>query len=151
MPPKYEANSGRVATAAIASRVRGDVAEAAALRDQAPPGPQRPAQPGEEAVVVEDPVEGRGREDQVDRLFDFKLGEVGDQVGRAFAQPLARLATIASEASTASRLPAGRRSTSLSATRPDPQPASIAASSPRSSSRSSTSIPQLNWGSEIAS
>jgi hypothetical protein len=44
-------------------RVLCDVAPTTALRDQTPPGSQRLAQPGEEPLVIEDPVEGRGRED----------------------------------------------------------------------------------------
>ena len=50
--------------------VLGDVAAASALRDEAPAGAQRRPEAVEETLVIGDPVEGRGREDQVDRLLD---------------------------------------------------------------------------------
>ena len=45
----------------------------------------------EEAVVIGDPVERRGREDQVDGLLDLELGEVGDEIGRPISESLLRL------------------------------------------------------------
>ena len=44
---------------------------AAALGDQAAARAQRRAQAPKERVVVEDPVEDRGREDHVDRLLEL--------------------------------------------------------------------------------
>ena len=45
----------------------GDVADPAALGDEPAAGPQHRRQVGEQRVVVEDPVEGRGGQDRVDR------------------------------------------------------------------------------------
>ncbi len=66
-----------------------DVARAAALRHQAPAGRERREQAREEALVVEDPVEGGRRHDQVDRRLDLQLQQValahahpGGQVGQ---------------------------------------------------------------------
>ena len=55
----------------------GDVAGAAALGGEAAARPQRGVQAGEEALVVGDPVEGRGREDRVDGLVELELDQVG--------------------------------------------------------------------------
>ena len=69
----------------------GDVALAAALRDEPAAGLERGEQVLEEAVVVGDPVEGRGREDRVDGRLEHELGEVGDADVDARPEPLARL------------------------------------------------------------
>ena len=56
-----------------------DVAGAAVLGGEPPAGPQRPVQAAEERVVVEHPVEDGAGEDDVDRLLELELGQVGDQ------------------------------------------------------------------------
>ena len=112
-----------------------------------PPGRSAARRRAEEPVVVGDPVEGRGREDEVDRLVELQLGEVGD-AGSRRGRRAARAPSRPSPRSRRprSRCPCGSRSSSSAVTRPEPQPASSAASSPRSSSRSSTSIPHSNCG-----
>src|SRR5690606_35221147 len=49
---------------------------APALRLELSAGPQGGKEPPEEAVVVEDPVEGRVREDGVHGLTELELGEI---------------------------------------------------------------------------
>ncbi len=69
---------------------RGDVAGAAALGDEAAAGHEQVEQPREQPLVVGDPVEGRGREDRVDRPVELKLQQIGDAQLGGVAQPLAR-------------------------------------------------------------
>ena len=66
----------------------GDVPGAPALRDEPPAGREGREQPREQALVVEDPVEGRRRDDQVHRRLHLQLEQVapthphpGGQVG----------------------------------------------------------------------
>jgi len=69
----------------------GHVAGAAALGDEPPAGLQRRVQPREQAVVVGDPVERRGREDRVDGAVELELGEIGGEDLRAAAEPFTGL------------------------------------------------------------
>jgi hypothetical protein len=71
--------------------VLGDVAEPTTLGDQSPGGPQYFVQASEEMLVIQYPVEGRGREDQVNPLLDLQLRKIGDEIGRPLSQPLPRL------------------------------------------------------------
>jgi hypothetical protein len=68
--------------------VLGDVARPTALGDQLAAGPQGLVQAAEELVVVEDPVEGRRREDRIDRLVEPELREVDDHVVRSVPEGL---------------------------------------------------------------
>ena len=116
----------------------------AALGDEPAAGPQRRVQAREERVVVEDPVEGRGREDQVDRLVELQLEQVGDEIVGPVAERLARLLDHRLGAVDA-RSPGPRAGARPAASR-DPARAAAGVehvSSPRSSSRSSTSSAPL--------
>jgi hypothetical protein len=57
----------------------GDVAGAAVLGGEPPTWPEQAVQIAEECVVVEHPVEDGAGEDDVDRLLESQLGQVGDQ------------------------------------------------------------------------
>ena len=52
----------------------------AALRDELPAWPQDGCEVPEQRVVVGHPVEGRGRQDRVDRFDRERLAQVGDHV-----------------------------------------------------------------------
>ena len=101
-----------------------------------PPGRSHDATRVEERLVVGDPVEGRGREDDVHRL-----GEPRARAGRSGSrstsgpQPRPRLLDHRRRAVDADQPAAasGRRSSRSSVTRPQPQPASSTVSSPRRS------------------
>ena len=143
MPSKWRRELGLArATVAIAWRVLGDVALAPALGDEAAAGRSAARRRAKSRSWSSDPVEGRGREDRVDRLVELQLGEVGDQVGGRSPQPLPRLLDHRLRAvdGDAPGPRAGARS-AAPVTRPEPQPASSTVSSPLSSSRSSTSSP----------
>ena len=102
-----------------------------------PPGRSARAQAREESLVVGYPVEGRRREDRVDRLLELQLEQVGHAQLHAPGRASSRAASIIDgDSSTAITLPRGSRSISASVTRPEPQPASSTVSSPDSSSRS---------------
>ena len=112
-----------------------------------PPGRSHRGEVREQGVVVGDPVEGRGRQDRVDRPFDRQRARRGrrrrTRPGRRTRQPLAR--GLDHRRRTVERDdPAARAaaSASSSVTRPLPQPASRTRSSPSSGSRSSTTDPQ---------
>ena len=55
---------------------RGDVPEAPALGHQPPARAQGRVQSREQALVIEDPVEGRGRDDQVDGRIELQRPQV---------------------------------------------------------------------------
>ena len=131
-----------------------DVALSPALGDELAAGAQRGVQAAKQRVVVEHPVEGRGREDRVHRLRRAPA-----PAGPSGGSPPARARRIAwracsiidGEASTAITRPRGRRSSSASVTRPDPQPASSTVSSPRRPMPASTARPSASWGAEMRS
>ena len=65
------------------------------MGDEAAAVAQRPAQGGEERVVVGDPVERRGREDDVDPLAaEIEADEVGDAEVDAVLDRLGERPTI---------------------------------------------------------
>ena len=88
---------------------RGHVAGAAACATSRPPGTSG-QQPGEQPVVVGDPVEGGGREDRVDGPVELELEQVGDEDLDGVAEPARASSTIAGEPSTATTSPRGSRS-----------------------------------------
>ena len=131
---------------------RRDVARAAALGDEAAPRPQRAPQRGEQRVVVGDPVERRGREDDVDGLAaEVEADEVGDAQSASSPRRVRAASIIEADTSTPITRPRGTRSISSSVSRPEPQPASSTVSSPRSSRRSITSRPISSIGVESRS
>src|SRR3954451_9616492 len=90
--PALEVRAERRVFAGLARRRvdERDVAGAAALRDEAAAGSQRAAQGPEERIVVGDPVERRGGEDDVDGLpAEVEPDEVGDAQVGAVAEALA--------------------------------------------------------------
>ena len=81
--------------------------------------------------MVGDPVEGRRREDRVDRLLELELEQVGDpqlDIRRRAARGRRRSSTATGRRRSPGR--AGSRSISASVIRPEPQPASSTISSP---------------------
>ena len=88
----------------------GDVARAAALGGEAAAGLQRRVQAGEEALVVGDPVERRGREDRVDGLVELELDQVGGEGVDGVAEALAGLGDHRLAAVDGDHVPGGTRS-----------------------------------------
>ena len=114
-------------------RKRVDVARAAALRGDPAARAQGGAQPLEEQVVIENPVEDRAREDRVDRLRQRELGQIGDHRLVPRAEHLAHALDHRGrsvDGDDPARAPAARSAGAV--TRPLPQPASSTVSSPAS-------------------
>ena len=112
---------------------------------------QRVMQAGEQPLVVEDPVEGGRGDQEVGRLVHLQLEEVAWRTATRRPGPRAGATPpppCAPSRPRPARCPRGRRSANRRVTRPVPQPASIARSSPSSGMRSTTRRPQASCGSE---